>query len=370
MSHKISKVDKVFLTSVILLLIYGLAIFLSASLGILAKDQAQFNSVAFKQIFLGITLGLLACFIFSKINYKVFKKYPLYFFLFSIILTGLVFVPGLGMTLNGATRWLNIFGFSFQPTTILSFCFIVFWASWLAHYKDKLAEVKYSLLPISIIFVIIGGIFLMQPDTDSFFVLAITGTIMLWIAGGKSKHIIYLFLLGVVLISVLALARPYVMSRIMTFINPAENAQTSSYQVQQSYIAIGSGEMFGRGWGQSIQKYKFLPESISDSIFAVLGEEFGFIGSIVAIGLFLFFAFRGFRISINSPDNFSGLLVAGIVILIIVQSFVNIASMLGLFPFSGIPLIFFSQGGTSMLITLAEIGVILNVSRQINNTKR
>jgi cell division protein FtsW len=153
------------------------------------------------------------------------------------------------------------------------------------------------------------------------------------------------------------------MSRLQTYINPSANSQTSGYQIQQSLIAVGSGQVFGKGLGQSIQKYKFLPESISDTIFAVLAEEGGFVGSVVVIFLFLFFVFRGFRIAIRSPDTFGGLLVVGIVILTILQSFTNIASVLGIIPFSGLPLAFFSQGGTAMLMVLVQIGIVLNVSK-------
>ncbi len=186
---------------------------------------------------------------------------------------------------------------------------------------------------------------------------------MFLVAGGKIKHVLILFLIGVLGLTLLAFSRPYIMARINTFINPKENGQTSSYQLQQSLIAVGSGQFAGRGFGQSIQKYKFLPETISDSIFAVLAEEVGFIGCIIIVFLFLFFIFRGFRVAVKAPDPFSGLLVVGIVILITLQSFINIASTLGIIPFSGIPLAFFSQGGTSMLAVLAQMGIIMNISK-------
>jgi cell division protein FtsW len=153
------------------------------------------------------------------------------------------------------------------------------------------------------------------------------------------------------------------MSRIQTFIHPSADSQNAGYQVQQSLIAVGSGEIFGKGLGQSIQKYQFLPESISDTIFAVLGEELGFVGCVSIIILFLFFVFFGFRIAIKSVDPFGGLLVFGIVILTILQSFINIASVLGIVPFSGLPLAFFSQGGTAMFMILVQVGIILSVSR-------
>jgi cell division protein FtsW len=145
--------------------------------------------------------------------------------------------------------------------------------------------------------------------------------------------------------------------------NPADNPLTSGYQIQQSLIAVGSGEIFGRGLGQSVQKFKFLPESIGDAIFPIAAEELGFIGSVIIILLFVFFTARGLKVGSQAPDIFSGLLVVGIVILISIQSFLNIASMIGVLPLSGSPLIFFSQGGTALFFTLAEIGMIMNVSK-------
>ncbi len=363
MIRKNESVDRFFLTINIILLVIGFTIFLSASLGILANDSAQFSSIVFKQVFFGIILGLVACFIFSRINYKILKKYSLAIFIFSAILTILVFIPHIGATINGARRWIILWGFSFQPTSVLSFGFIVYWATWLSYAKEKVSELKYGILPLIAMLSLTGILLLLEPDTDSFIVLGMTGVAMLWFAGGKLRHVIYLGIAAIVCVAILALARPYVMSRLKSFIDPSANSQTSGYQLQQSSIAIGSGEMFGKGLGQSIQKYKFLPESISDSVFAVLGEELGFIGSVGVIILFLIFIFRGLRIAISAPDSFGGLLVSGIVILITVQSFTNIASILGIIPFSGIPLAFFSQGGTSMLVMLAEIGIVLNVSR-------
>jgi cell division protein FtsW len=363
MSKGYDGVDKIFLSLIISLLIIGFAVFLSASMGIFAKDSAQFTSIAFKQGFFGIVLGLVTCFIFSKINYKFFKKYSLSIFILSLLACAAIFIPNVGVVLNGAKRWIIIFGLSFQPVALLNIGFIMYWAAWLSSVKEKVAEIKYGLVPLLVILTIIGVLLLKQPDTDSFFIICATGIAMFLIAGGRFKHVLLLGLVGIVCLAVLAFSRPYVMSRIETFINPSANSLTSGYQLQQSLIAIGSGQFSGRGFGQSVQKYKFLPESISDSIFAVLGEEIGFVGCIIIIALFLAFIFRGFRIAIKSPDIFGGLLVMGIVILISLQSFVNIASTLGIIPFSGVPLAFFSQGGTSMLAMLAQMGIVLNVSR-------
>jgi cell division protein FtsW len=356
-------IDRVFLSIILILAIFGFAVFTSASMGILAKDSAKFTSIIFKQIFWGLFIGSLACYLISKLDYKILKRYSFYIFVLSVISMILVFVPHLGISLNGAKRWISIVGITFQPIEILNTGFVIYLASWFSFAKDKIGQFKYSLLPLLVILGISGALLLMQPDTDSFLILGFVGVVMLISAGGKVRHIIAVGLIGILLLVVLAFLRPYVMTRITSFFNPADNSQSSGYQIQQSLIAVGSGGMFGRGLGQSIQKYKFLPESVSDSIFAVAGEELGFIGCVSIIFLFLFFVFRAFRIAIRSPNSFGGLLVIGIAILITCRSFMNIASMLGVVPISGVPLAFFSQGGTAMFITLAQIGIILSVSR-------
>ena len=364
MSSNNKNIDKIFLGAVITLLITGFVIFISASMGILAKDGTQFASIVSKQIFFGIIFGLIACYIFSNIDYKLFKKYALPIFIGSVILTALVFVPHIGSNLNTfAKRWISIFGFSFQPVAVLNIGLIIYWAAWLSSIKEKVATFKFGFLPMIVILGIAALLLLSQPDTDSFLILSATAVSMFIVAGGRIRYVVALALLAVLCLTILAFTRPYVMERIQTYIHPSANSQTSGYQIQQSLIAVGSGQVFGKGLGQSIQKYKFLPESISDTIFAVLAEEGGFVGCVFVILLFIFFVFRGFRIAIRSPDSFGGLLVVGIVILTILQSFTNIASVLGIIPFSGLPLAFFSQGGTAMLMVLVQIGIVLNVSK-------
>ncbi|MEK9182418.1 MAG: putative peptidoglycan glycosyltransferase FtsW [Patescibacteria group bacterium] len=360
---KSKKVDKIFLATVIFLTVFGFAVFASASLSLLARDGARFSSIAFNQSFFGLFLGSLACFILSKIHYRVWRKYAFYIFIAGTILTLLVFAPKLGFTLNGARRWLSIGGISFQPAEFLKIAFVIYFAAWLSGVKEKTATFRYGLLPFFVLIGIIGAIMLKQPDTDGLVVIAAAGLGIFTAAGARWRDIMILVLSLLVAITATAYFRPYVMSRFLTFFNPAANSRDAGYQIQQSLIAVGSGEMFGRGFGQSVQKFKFLPESMSDSIFAVAAEEFGFVGSLFIIMVFVFFVFRGLKIAIRSPDMFGGLLVVGIVILVISQSFINIASMLGVIPLSGLPLIFFSQGGTSMFFTLAEMGIILNVSR-------
>jgi cell division protein FtsW len=169
--------------------------------------------------------------------------------------------------------------------------------------------------------------------------------------------------IGLVCVANLFYAKPYLLDRLNTFLHPELDPLGSGYQIQQSLIAVGSGEIFGRGFGQSVQKFKFLPESIGDAIFPIAAEEFGFIGSVIIILLFIFFLSQGLKLANQAPDIFSRLLTIGIVILIVVQSFLNIAAMIGVIPVSGSPLIFFSQGGTALFFTLAEIGILINISK-------
>lgn len=356
-------VDKVLLITVLILVCFGFILFVSASMGILAKDSAQFASVAFKQSFFGLLLGLISCFIFSKIDYKILKKYSFYILIASLGVTAFVFVPGIGLTLNGSTRWIDVFGISFQPIEILNLGFIIYWSAWLSFAKNKIQDFRYGALPLMLILAVISIILIFQPDIDSIFYLGLVGVIMFLSVGGRIRHAIILLLIGLVCVTVLAFSKPYVMDRIKSYFHPGANSLTSGYQIQQSLIAVGSGKMFGRGLGQGIQKFKFLPESIGDSIFAVVGEELGFLGCVSIILAYLFLTFRAMRIANKSPDIFSGLLVIGIVILIVSRSFINIASIIGILPISGVPLAFFSQGGTALLIVLSEIGIILNVSR-------
>ena len=357
------KVDKFFLIIVILLISAGVAMFVSASLGILAKNAATFRSVLFNQLVLGLGLGLVGMYLTSKIDYKIWRKLSFFIFLGAILLTASVFIPSLGWSHGGAQRWVNLFGISFQPVEFLKFGFVIYFAAWLSWAKNRIHDFKFGTLPLIIMLGIIAGILLKQPDTKSFILITVTGFCMLFISGVPMKYITYLTVGAGLLFAALIFFTPYLQERIKTFIDPGADPRGSSYQIQQSTIALGSGGIFGRGFGQSIQKFSYLPEPQGDSIFAVLGEEFGFVGVCVTIFLYSLFALRGMRIANRSPDYFSGLLVSGIVILITVQSFMHIGSVTGVFPLTGVPLVFMSHGGTSLMIYLIAIGIVLQISK-------
>jgi cell division protein FtsW len=360
---KEKKVDRFFLVITLLLLSAGVAMFISASLGVLAKSEKTFYSVLFSQLVLGLGLGIGLMFACLKINYKFWRKFSFIIFIGSILLTAAVFIPHVGWSHGGAERWIQLGPISFQPVEFLKFGFVIYFAAWLSWAKNKVEDFRFGILPFGIMLAIIAFILFKQPDTKSFILITITGISMLFVSGVPVKYILGVGLGAVFLLGSLVYFTPYLQERVKTFINPAADSEGSSYQIQQSLIALGSGGIFGRGYGQSVQKFSYLPEPQGDSIFAVIGEELGFIGSFTTIFLYILFIMRGFRIANRSPDLFGGLLVYGIVILITVQSFMHIASVTGVFPLTGVPLVFMSQGGTSLMVYLAAIGIALNISK-------
>jgi cell division protein FtsW len=360
---KTLRIDTPLALTVLVLALGGFFIFTSASLGLLAREGPEFSSIAFTQL-VGLLIGLAVCAcIAHKTNYKHLRKYAFYIFILAIGLNLLLFVPGLSLTHGGATRWIDLGFITFQPSEILKIAFIIYFAAWLSGVKDKVASIKYGLLPFLIIMAVLGALLMSQSDTDTLMVIFATGLAMLIVAGGRFRDIFIMILIGALALGAVIMVRPYAKERIMTFLNPAADPLNSGYQIQQSLIAIGSGKVLGRGFGQSVQKFNYLPEPIGDSIFAVAAEEFGFFGSIAIIILFLLFGFRAMKIASKAPDVFGGLVAIGIAILILVQSFMNIGAMLGIIPLSGQPLFFVSHGGTALIIALAEAGIVLNISK-------
>lgn len=356
-------VDRTLLGITIVLITVGFLIFSSASLGLLAREGARFSSVAFSQVVFGIIGGGLAMFLTSQIHYRNWRKYAFYIFVLTIIATLLVFVPGIGMSHGGASRWLHIGSFTMQPSELLKIGFIIYMATYLSGIQSTIKTFQGGTLPFAVITGIAGIVLLLQPDTDTFLIMAAAATAMFVTAGGRWRDVGAFALLGIVLLTVLAFTRPYIMDRFTSFMNPELDPQGSGYQMKQSLIAVGSGGITGRGFGQSIQKFEYLPEPIGDSIFAVYAEEFGFIGTAILIMLLTFFTLRGYKIAAHASDLFGTLLVVGFMTLIITQAFLNIASMVGLAPIMGLPLPFISHGGTALLALLAAVGIVLNVSK-------
>lgn len=356
--------DRFIFASVVALVIGGFLIFMSASLGLLARSGAQFSDVAVSQFFLGLVGGLIAMMVVSMIPYRLYRKYAFYLYLLAIVVTLLAFMPGIGLEINGARRWLDLGVTTFQPVELLKIGYVLYLAAWLSGRRGKaLHRPLEGLIPFAAISGVVAVILLLQPDTGSFLVIAAAGFAMFLSAGATVKDIAILALVAVLALGGLVLARPYLLDRIATFVNPSSDPLGSGYQIQQSLIAVGSGQILGRGFGQSVQKFNYLPEPTSDSIFAVYAEEFGFVGSVILIFAFLLFALRGLWIAARTPDVFGGLVAVGVVILIVAQSFLNIGSMLAIVPLTGLPLIFISHGGSALLLSLASVGILLNISR-------
>ena len=356
------KIDRFFLITVTILTLFGFVIFLSASLGLLAQNGASFGTVAAKQA-ISLVIGVVCFVIFSKFNYIWLRKSALLVLVGAIIINLLLFIPAFSVHFNGATRWINLGFFTFQPSELLKIAFIIYIAAWAHYVRDRIKTVKFGLLPYLVIVGILSVLLLAQRDTDTLLIIAGTGAVMMIIAGMPLKHFfVVVCLLAGVVVGVLVL-RPYALDRVRTFINHGSDVQGSGYQINQSLIAIGSGGFSGRGFGQSVQKFGYLPQPTDDSIFAVAAEEFGFIGSVGLVILYLLLVVSMFRIGNRSEDTFGGLLAIGIAILIIAESFMNIAAMLGLVPLSGIPLLFVSHGGTALIISLVTAGIVANVSK-------
>lgn len=355
--------DRTLLGIVAVLVLLGFFILASALLGPAAKKSETFYTTLLRQILIGLVAGGAFLFITNHIPYQFWRKISLPLFLATFFLTILVFVPGLGFEYGGAKRWLSIGPLFFQPSEFLKFGFLVYLSSWLASRKEEVSSFKFGLFPFLIIVAFVGTLLIMEPNISALLVIGFTAVSLFYIAGGRFKQIAVAALIGIVLMFIVAQIRPYLKERVTIFLNPTYDPQGASYQLNQSLIAFGSGGIFGKGFGMGLQKFNYLPEPTGDSIFAVIGEEFGFLGTSILIGLFLFFLYRGFLVSSRSPDNFGRLLGSGIVILIIVQSFMNMAAMIGIFPLTGLPLLFISQGGSALALTLAEVGVLLNISK-------
>ncbi len=301
---KVKKADRPFLFITLALVVAGFFIFSSASMGLLARQGISFSTVAIKQILVGFVAGGIMLIVTSRVPYKFWRKYAFYIFITAIIACILVFVPKIGFAHGGARRWVNLGPYSFQPAEILKFAVIIYYGAWLAATKEKIRIFKFGALPLFILIGICSLLLLLQPDTDNLMVIIASLIAMFVAAGGQWRYIGILVIGAIIGLLVIAQFRPYLMSRLTTFLDPSKDSLGAGYQIQQSLIAIGSGQVFGRGFGQSIQKFNFLPEPMGDAIFAVAAEEFGFVGAVTIVLLFVSFAVRGYKIASRVNDPF------------------------------------------------------------------
>jgi cell division protein FtsW len=278
----------------------------------------------------------------------------------------MVFVPGLGYEYNGARRWISILGVSFQPTELLKISSIIFFSAWIAKFQKRNEKTRFGIFSLVTIITLSAIGLILQKDFDAIVLLSIPLVAILFVSKAPVKDILIFGLIGIVCVVMIGLSISHVRARAMSFFESEKDSRGGNFQVQQALIAVGSGDFFGKGYGQSVQKFKYLPEPAGDSIFAVYAEEMGFIGGTFLILLYTLWALRGYKVATLMKDNFSKYFITGSVTLIITQSFMNIGSMLGILPIVGMPLVFVSQGGTALMINLCIVAIILDMS---TNTK-
>lgn len=356
-------IDYPFLAITLVLTVAGLLIISSASV-VLSRDNFGTPYYYVLHHALAVLVGLAAMAAARFIPYKLWKRVALPLLVLSLLLVAAVFAPQFGAELGGAKRWLRAGPITIQPSEILKISLILYLAGWLDARKGRVGGLASSFIPFLAIMGVVGFLLVIQPDIGTLLVTGGSAVILYFLGGGKVSQIIALVLLAAVgIFAVVQISPPYQAKRLLVFFNPGLDPQGAGYHINQALIAVGSGGFWGRGFGQSIQKFNYLPEPVGDSVFAVVVEEFGFAGGLVLCSLFFIFFLRAILIARRAPDFFGKLVVAGIASLITFQAFINMAAISGLLPLTGVPLPFISYGGTSLVSTLAMVGIALNVSR-------
>lgn len=348
--------DLVLLTAVVLLSLFGLLMVYDASQFEAFRDLGD-RYYFIKQQVVWMILGFAALGFFSFFDYHHLRRFALPAFIFSLLLLLLVFVPGLGASAGGAHRWLRIFGLTVQPAEIIKLSLIIFFAG--------LFQKEVKSIPFLIILGVVGGIVgLLQKDLGSAVVLAAISLGIYFAAGARIFNFALFSAIGVVSFIGFVATSAYRKARVLAFLDPFADPQGFSYHISQVLIALGSGGLFGVGIGQSRQKFAYIPEVTTDSIFSVVGEEFGFLGGVILISLIGYVFLRGMKIAENAPDSFGRLLSIGLTLWLGIQAAVNLAAMVSLIPLTGVPLPFISYGGSALLADLVAVGILLNISKQ------
>ncbi|MEW6448395.1 MAG: stage V sporulation protein E [Bacillota bacterium] len=354
--------DFILFLSVMVLLTIGVVMVSSASqYEALVRYHDTFYF--FKRQLLYAVLGLFGMFCMLNYDYKNFRRWAFALLVISFLLLGLVLIPGVGHSSHGAQRWINLGPVTVQPSEIVKFGIVVFTAFGLSRARGG-GKRFWEFLPYLGVTSLAALLILLQPHLGT--AMALTGTVvaMLFCAGASMRLLTCIGIGGIAAVAAAICSEAYRMKRFLAFLDPWKDPQASGFQIIQSLYAIGSGGFFGMGLGQSKQKFLYLPEPHTDFIFAVIAEELGFIGAALVIILFIIFIWRGLRVALYAPDPFASLLAAGITAGIGFQAFVNIGVVTGSLPITGIPLPFISYGGTSLIFTLAAVGVLLNISQQ------
>ena len=349
---------------ILILIVFGLIVLSSAGI---VDGQKKFGSSYYylnHQLLYGVLPGLAGMFILSRINYRFWKKVSLFVLIGSLALMIMIFMPGFGHGLKGATRWINFGVLSFQPSEILKLSLIIYLAAWFGNRDERTKKWSYGIMPFLIILAFVALLLFLQPDIGTLIVVSFISLGLYFLAGPSYKQFAGIILVLFLALSAIIVVEPYRFERLKSFWDPSADPRGSSYQINQSLISIGSGGLFGVGYNNSSQKQGgFLPEVIGDSIFAIIAEELGLIGSVFTVGLFAVLCFFLVNIAKSASDKFGALLVMGINLWIMSQAFVNIAAISGLVPLTGIPLPFISYGGTAVAVLLSGMGIVFNVAK-------
>lgn len=353
-------IDKQLLFVVLIMVFFGVIMVGNASI---VEAERVFGDKFFyaRQQVIWAALGLAGLFFFSKFPHQKLEKFATVIFWATVVLLVLVLLPGLGVAALGASRWLRIGPVIFQPSELAKFSLILYLAKILTG-KNRPSPLG-SLIAFLFLTGIVAGLVVAQPDLGTSIVIAATAVVVYFASGAPISYFLMLLPLGLLAFFALIFTSDYRRERLLTYLNPSIDPLGSSYHIRQVLIALGSGGLFGVGLGQSRQKYLFLPEASTDSIFAVIGEELGFVGAGLVLLAFVFIIIKGFAIAASSSNDFSKLLAVGISSWIAIQAFVNLSAMVSLLPLTGIPLPLFSYGGSSLVVTLSAIGILLNISK-------
>lgn len=359
MTGKKLHIDRVLAAIAIVLLLIGVLFLANVSAGFSKEKFGTTTYYFFHQeisLVIGLILGVIAFFI----PLETTKKMAFILVIASLLLMVLAFIPGIGVASGGASRWINLRFFTFQPSELLKLSFIAYLAVWLAKRNEKT-----TLIPFAIIIGIIVLLFLFQSNASTLFLIVAIAMIMYFSSDRPLWHIAVLVVSAIPILALFIVSEPYRVKRIMVMLHLIQDPMGLGYQLGQSLITIGSGGVFGVGLGMSLQKAtSILPEIMSDSIFAVFAEEIGFIGSFILIVLFIALFWRCLKIARNNSDKFSQLFSIGFGAWIVLQAFINIGAMTGIIPLTGIPLPFISYGGSHIMMELVGLGILLNISRK------
>ncbi len=369
---EIKKIDYLLLGTTLLLVGMGAIIVAGASSYLSIQRFGAPIAYFYHQLAYGVIPGIILGLIFIFIPLSFLRRFVVFILLGSIILLILVFLPYIGSSSNtGATRWINIGILSFQPSEFVKIGFLLYISAWASSYFEKTKrnldrKLAYSFIPFLFILVTIGTLLILQPDVSTLGIIALSGLLVYFSAQTPWYHILIFLFLGIIALIVLIPLAPYRLARLMVFLNPNLDTMGIGYQLNQSLITIGSGGLWGIGSIGEYQQLKYLPAAMSDAVFSVFAQGTGFIGSVFLISFFLIFMWRGLTIADRARDPFLKYLSVGITSWILLQAFINIGSMSGILPITGIPLPFISYGGSHLIAELIGVGILLNISRDIS----